>query len=88
MNDPEDLELERAFGRFEPTPAAVARIEARWLERLGHAAPESFTLSSLAREWQTLLSERPAANSLLLAAAAIVLLLASPLALAPLAWLV
>jgi hypothetical protein len=87
MTNPDDVRLVQAFGALGPSPSSVARIETGVLEKWAERVVVPFTLSALAGEWRELLSRRPAQNSLLLAAAALILLLGSPLALAPLAWL-
>jgi streptomycin 6-kinase len=86
MSPNEDRRLTEAFGAFDPSPERVAGIAERVFEARPAALPVP-SLGALAREWQALLAARPAQNGVLVAAAATLLLVASPLALLPLAFL-
>ena len=89
MTHPDDVRVLAAFSALEPDDVASARMEKVVLSALDSSAryEREFGARDLAREWVSLLSARPAANGLLVAAAGVLLLLSSPLALLPLSWL-
>jgi hypothetical protein len=68
-----DEQMQQAFEALSPTPAQVESIRARVIDRY-QAAPRS-----LWREWLELFIARPVANGALIAAAACVLWLTTPL---------
>lgn len=87
----EDALLGEAFAALGPSAEQIAAMQGRVLQALEDRAALQPGAGSLARavagEWLELLRTRPAANGLLVAAAAVTLLLTSPLALLPLALL-
>lgn len=73
MTDEDDSQIRAAWDALTPDEAARRRMEGEVL------AAHAIQHRPLAFEWLELLRARPIANTLLLAAAAAVLLLATPL---------
>jgi len=78
-----DPRLSDAFRSLELSDAVTSRLEARVLAALEARAALEAELPSLTREWLALVAERPVANSVLVAAAAVLLLLTTPFAALP-----
>lgn len=87
MSEPEhESQEEQRFAALmhvlDPSPEAEARMETALLQALDAApdeAPEAAPEQSLTAEWIELLKLRPAANSALVLAAAVVLYFTTPL---------
>lgn len=85
MND--EQSLHHAFEALGPTPAQVSRIESRLFADLDALLSRELPSVSLFSEWLGLLTARPVSNTVLIAAAAAMLLFTSPLAALPFALL-
>lgn len=72
--------LTEAFRTLELPDAVASRLEASVMAVLEARSGIEAPLPSLTREWLDLLVQRPVANTLLVAAAAVTLLLTTPLA--------
>ncbi len=87
----EDILLGEAFDALGPSSERVAEMERRLFAALevrdALSPPKQSPVRALAAEWLELLRTRPVANGALVAAAALVLALTSPLALLPFALL-
>ena len=83
MND--EQAIGEAFEALGPTSEQITRIETRLFADLD--LPSRDLPVSLLSEWLGLLRDRPVSNTLLIAAAAAMLLVMSPLAALPLALL-
>lgn len=82
-----DQRLVSAFSSLEPTSEQIERIEERLFADLEALLSRELPMPSLLSEWLVLLAARPVANSVLVAAAAAMLVLTSPLAALPFALL-
>lgn len=83
----DDELLVRAFTSLEPTSEQVRRIEERLFADLDALLGRELPMPTLLSEWLALLTARPVANTVLVAAAAAMLVLTSPLAALPFALL-
>ncbi len=85
--DPEEQQLAALMHALDPSPQAEQRMEAALMRALVGASPDVAPLDlldtqpdqSLTAEWIELLRLRPAANSALVLAAAVVLYFTTPL---------
>ncbi len=82
LEHPEERQLAELMRVLDPSPEAAARMESALFTALDAATPaleEAIAEQSLTSEWIELLKLRPAANSALVLAAAIVLYFTTPL---------